>query len=78
LSIIFGQAVNPDPGFTASMNKHGSPPSRIHLIALMTVLFIALNSVWLNLFGTLDNRLSDFVARHVAKQLSPDPDIYTH
>lgn len=60
------------------MNKHGSPPSRIHLIALMTVLFIALNSVWLNLFGTLDNRLSDFVARHVAKQLSPDPDIYTH
>jgi len=57
------------------MNKPGSPPSRIYLIALVTVLFIALNSVWLNLFGTLDNRLSDFVARHVAKQLSPDPDI---
>ena len=57
------------------MNKPGSPPSRIYLIALVTVLFIALNSVWLNLFGTLDNRLSDFAARHVAKQLSPDPDI---
>lgn len=57
------------------MNKPGSPPSRIYLIALVTVLFIALNSVWLNLFGNLDNRLSDFAARHVAKQLSPDPDI---
>lgn len=57
------------------MNKHGSPSSRIHLIALVTILFIALNSVWLNLFGTLDNRLSDLVARQVAKQLSPDPDI---
>ena len=57
------------------MNKPGSPSSRIHLIALVTVLFIALNSLWLNLFGTLDNRLSDLVARHVAKQLSPDPDI---
>lgn len=57
------------------MNKPGSPPSRIYLIALVTILFIALNSVWLNLFGTLDNRLSDLVARHVAKQLSPDPDI---
>jgi adenylate cyclase len=57
------------------MNNSGSSPSRIYLIALATVLFIALNSVWLNLFGTLDNRLSDLVARHVARQLSPDPDI---
>jgi len=57
------------------MNKPGSLPFRIYLIALVTVLFIAFNSLWLNLFGTLDNRLSDFAARHVAKQLSPDPDI---
>jgi len=57
------------------MNKSGSSPSRIYLIALATVLFIALNSVWLNLFGSLDNRLSDFFARVVARQLSPDPDI---
>ena len=57
------------------MDKPYSPLSRIHLIALAVVLLIALNSVWLNLFSTLDNRLSDFVVRHVAQQLSPDTDI---
>jgi adenylate cyclase len=57
------------------MDKPNSPLSRIHLIALAAVLLIALNSVWLNLFSTLDNRLSDFVVRLVAQQLSPDPDI---
>ncbi len=49
--------------------------NRIHLLALATALFIVLNSLWLNAFGMLDNRLSDFFARHVARQLSPDPDI---
>ncbi len=57
------------------MDKPRSPLSRIHLIALMVILLIALNSVWLNLFSTLDNRLSDFVVRYVAQQLSPDTDI---
>jgi adenylate cyclase len=49
--------------------------SRIHLLALVAVLFIAVNSMWLNLFGTLDNRLGDFFMHQVAKDLSPDPDI---
>ncbi len=49
--------------------------SRIHLLALVTALFIAINSLWLNAFSTLDNRLSDFFVRRVALQLSPDPDI---
>ncbi len=49
--------------------------TRIHLIALAAVLLIAVNSIWLNLFGALDNRLSDLVVRHVAQSLSPDPDI---
>ena len=57
------------------MDKPYSPLSRIHLIALVVVLLIALNSMWLNIFSTLDNRLSDFVVRHVAQQLSPDADI---
>ncbi|MGA7595200.1 MAG: adenylate/guanylate cyclase domain-containing protein [Gallionella sp.] len=56
------------------MNRTGSH-SRIYLIALVAILLIALNSVWLNLFGSLDNRLSDFFAREVATRLSPDPDI---
>lgn len=57
------------------MDKPYSPLSRILLIALAVVLLIALNSVWLNLFSSLDNRLSDFFVRHVAQQLSPDTDI---
>jgi len=57
------------------MDKPHSPLSRIHLIALVAILLIALNSTWLNLFSALDNRLSDFVVRHVAQPLSPDPDI---
>ena len=57
------------------MDKPYSPLSRIHLIALVVVLLIALNSMWLNIFSTLDNRLSDFVVRHVAQRLSPDTDI---
>ncbi len=56
------------------MNQPGST-SRIYLLALVAILLIALNSVWLNLFGSLDNRLSDLFARKVAKQLRPDPDI---
>ncbi|HEX5337867.1 MAG TPA: adenylate/guanylate cyclase domain-containing protein [Gallionella sp.] len=51
------------------------PLNRIQLIAVATVLLVALNSLWLNAFGALDNRLSDFFARRVALQLSPDPDI---
>jgi len=57
------------------MNKYFSSLSRIHLIALAAVLLIALNSMWLNLFSTLDSRLSDFFVRQVAQKLSPDPDI---
>ena len=49
--------------------------NRIHLLALATALFIVINSLWLNAFSTLDNRLSDFFVRRVALQLSPDPDI---
>lgn len=57
------------------MDKLLSQLSRIHLIALVAVLLIAINSMWLNLFDTLDNRLSDFFVRQVAQKLSPDPDI---
>ena len=49
--------------------------SRIHLLALVAVLLIAVNGIWLNLFGTLDNRLGDLLMRQVAQDLSPDPDI---
>jgi adenylate cyclase len=56
------------------MNQPGSS-SRIYLVFLAAILLVALNSVWLDLFGSLDNRLSDLFAREVAKQLSPDPDI---
>jgi adenylate cyclase len=57
------------------MDKPRSLLSRIHLIALAAVLLIVLNSAWLNLFSTLDNRLSDLFVRQVAQKLSPDPDI---
>ncbi len=57
------------------MNKFGPPLTRIHLIALAVTLLIALNSVWLNIFGTLDNRISDLFVRLVAQKLNPDPDI---
>src|SRR5665647_950601 len=57
------------------MDKPRSTLSRILLIALAAVLLIALNSMWLNLFNTLDNRLSDLFVRQVAQKLSPDPDI---
>ncbi len=57
------------------MDKPRNLLSRIHLIALAAISLIVINSVWLNLFGTLDNRLSDLVVHHVAQSLSPDPDI---
>jgi adenylate cyclase len=57
------------------MDKHGLPLARIHLIAFAVILLALLNSTWLNLFSTLDNRLSDFVVRLVAQRLNPDPDI---
>jgi adenylate cyclase len=57
------------------MDKSHSPLSRIYWIALAAVLLIMLNSAWLNLFSTLDNRLSDLFVRQVAQKLSPDPDI---
>jgi adenylate cyclase len=57
------------------MDRPRSPFARIPLIALLAVLLIALNSTWLNLFNTLDNRLSDLFVRQVAQKLSPDPDI---
>src|SRR6267154_3784799 len=49
--------------------------SHLYFIALGTLLLVLLNSLWLNVFSTLDNRLSDFFARRAALQLSPDPDI---
>ncbi len=60
---------------TDLMDKSRSPLSRIQLIALAALLLIMLNSVWLNLFSTLDHRLSDLVVRLVAQNLGPDPDI---
>ena len=49
--------------------------NRLHIIALGALLLIVLNSLWLNAFSALDNRLSDHFVRQVAKQLTPDPDI---
>lgn len=49
--------------------------NRIHLLAIITALFIALNSLWLDAFDTLDHHVGDFFARRIALQLSPDPDI---
>ncbi|OFZ66044.1 MAG: guanylate cyclase [Betaproteobacteria bacterium RBG_16_56_24] len=57
------------------MNKYFSPLTRIHALALAAALLIALNSLWLDAFHTLDNRLSDFFVRQVAQKLSPDPGI---
>jgi hypothetical protein len=45
--------------------------NRLHIIALGAFLLIVLNSLWLNAFSALDNRLSDLFVRHVAKQLTP-------
>ena len=52
-----------------------SPINRLYIIALGALLLLALNSLWLDAFGTLDHRLSDLFARHVALGLDPDPDI---
>ncbi|HEY4697063.1 MAG TPA: CHASE2 domain-containing protein, partial [Gallionella sp.] len=57
------------------MNKSYSPLTRIHVLALAAVLLAALNSLWLDIFSTLDSRLSDLFVRQVAQKLSPDPDI---
>ena len=51
------------------------PLNRLHIVALVALLLIALNSLWLDMFHTFDNRLSDFFVRQVAQKLSPDPDI---
>ncbi|MGB8517000.1 MAG: CHASE2 domain-containing protein, partial [Gallionella sp.] len=51
------------------------PLTRIHLMALILVIFIALNGVWLNIFSTQDNRLSDMFVRGIAAKLAADPDI---
>ena len=51
------------------------PVNRLHYIAVATLLLIALNSVWLNAFQTLDDRLGDLFVRHIAQDLSPDQDI---
>src|SRR3990172_9415290 len=58
-----------------NMNKSYSPLTRIHVLALAAVLLAALNSLWLDIFSTLDSRLSDLFVREVEKKLSPDPDI---
>jgi adenylate cyclase len=36
---------------------------------------VALNSLWLDMFHTLDDRLGDYFVRQYAHKLSPDPDI---
>jgi len=51
------------------------PFNRLHIIALAALLLVALNSLWLDMFHTLDNRLGDLFVRQVAQQLRPDPDI---
>jgi len=51
------------------------PFNRLHIIALAALLLVTLNSLWLDMFHTLDNRLSDLFIRQVAQQLRPDPDI---
>jgi len=43
------------------MNKSSLPLTRIHVLALAVALLVALNSLWLDMFHTLDNRLSDFL-----------------
>jgi adenylate cyclase len=48
---------------------------RLHVVALVTLLLVALNSQWLDMFHTQDNRLSDYFVRQFAQKLSPDPDI---
>ena len=60
---------------TMAAASNNTSLGRIHLIALAVVVLVAINSAWLNLFGTLDNRLSDFFVRQSAQKLSPDPDI---
>ena len=49
--------------------------SRLHVVALAALMLVALNSLWLDMFHTLDNRLSDYFVRLFAHKLSPDPDI---
>ncbi len=57
------------------MSTKKPPLTRIHLLALVWVLLIALNSLWVNAFGTPDSRLSDVFVRSLASRLQPDPDI---
>ncbi|MEQ1629544.1 MAG: CHASE2 domain-containing protein, partial [Gallionella sp.] len=57
------------------MNKPRPPLTRIHLLALALALLVALNSVTLDLFSSLDHALSDVFVRKVAAHLKPDPDI---
>jgi adenylate cyclase len=52
-----------------------SPLIRIHLVAAILALLIALNAFWFDAFSTLDNRLSDVFVRQAAAKLQPDPDI---
>ena len=49
--------------------------NRLYLIAFGLLLLIVLNSLWFNAFSALDNRLNDLFVRHIAENLSPDPDI---
>ncbi|MEO8331936.1 MAG: adenylate/guanylate cyclase domain-containing protein [Gallionella sp.] len=49
--------------------------NRLHIVALVALLLVALNGLWLDMFHTLDSRLSDLFVRQVAQKLSPDPDI---
>jgi adenylate cyclase len=49
--------------------------NRLHVVALVALLLVALNSLWLDMFHTLDNRLSDYFVRQFARKLSPDPEI---
>jgi CHASE2 domain-containing sensor protein len=51
------------------------PLTRIHLLAVILALLIALNGASLNLFSSLDHALSDVFVRKVAATLLPDPDI---
>ena len=58
-----------------NMNKYYSSLTRIHVLALAAALLIALNSLWLDAFHTLDHRISDYFVRQAAQRLIPDPDI---
>lgn len=58
-----------------ALATYPSAINRLHILALGALLLIVLNSLWLNAFSSLDSRLSDLFVRHVAKQLTPDPDI---